>query len=535
MDLAGFWPLCLLRLQQKISAPLFEQWIAPLTVGEENGVWVVYGKNQFFVNMLKSRYAAEIEALREELVPQQAPLLFKVGSGRHYVPAVEDGAGNSAANGIIKVPERVAASKKENGSAADTALFPVVSVSAADEEPGVGRNKKRKTSALDIVSKYVDEASQHRAADGTDKSEVLEPLGKIVLPQDKEQREKGEKRFRQTNLNPAYTFETLAEGKGNQMAAAAAKAIAGRPGGNYNPFFLYGSTGLGKTHLVQAIGNELLRLSPDAKVHYLHAKEYTRAVMSAYQNKSFDSFKQQYLRYDLLMVDDIQFIKGKERTMEEFFYLYNHFHENQKQLILTCDVLPSKIDDMDDRLKSRFSWGLTLELEPPEFEMRVAILQKKAQAAGVKLPPEVADFIAEYVRSNVRELEGAFKQVEARSNFENRPIDIDLARTALANIIAGNYKPITADLIVDIVCRNYSIRPSDLTGKKRTRNIARPRQICMSLMKELTALSYQDIGQFLGGRDHSTVIHGVETVAGLREEVPEIAQDYEKLLKLIQN
>lgn len=534
MDLAGFWPLCLLRLQQKISAPLFEQWIAPLTVGEENGVWAVYGKNQFFVNMLKSRYAAEIEALRAELAPQQPALLFKVGSGRHYEPAVADGADNPAADGM---PENVAEPEGE-GDSFDAAPHPAERPSAAvaaEESVPVERNKKRKTSALDIVSKYVDEASQHKAADGIGQPEAAEPAEKIVLPQDKSRREEGEKRFKQTNLNPAYTFETLAEGKGNQMAAAAAKAIADRPGGNYNPFFLYGSTGLGKTHLVQAIGNELLRLSPDAKVHYLHAKEYTRAVMSAYQNKSFDSFKQQYLRYDLLVVDDIQFIKGKERTMEEFFYLYNHFHENQKQLILTCDVLPSKIDDMDDRLKSRFSWGLTLELEPPEFEMRVAILQKKAQAAGVRLPPEVADFIAEYVRSNVRELEGAFKQVEARSNFENRPIDIDLARTALANIIASNYKPITADLIVEMVCRNYSIRLTDLTGKKRTRNIARPRQICMSLMKELTSLSYQEIGQFLGGRDHSTVIHGVETVAGLREEVPEIAQDYEKLLKLIQN
>lgn len=516
MDLAGFWPLCLLRLRQNMSAQLFEQWIAPLTVGEENGVWTVYGKNHFSVNMLKSRYAAEIEAVRAELVPERAAFLFKVGSGTHYEPAFSDSSGEERAvgNDVTQQP------------------MPSEKLPAAPDTP-MAKGKGRKTSALDIVSKYVDEASRKTADVAAGGAEM--PSEKIVLPKEKSRQEEDDKRFKQTNLNPAYTFETLAEGKGNQMAAAAAKAIAGRPGGNYNPFFLYGSTGLGKTHLVQAIGNELLRQSPDAKVHYLHAKEYTRAVMSAYQNKSFDSFKQQYLRYDLLVVDDIQFIKGKERTMEEFFYLYNHFHENQKQLILTCDVLPSKIDDMDDRLKSRFSWGLTLELEPPELEMRVAILYKKAQAAGVVLPSDVAEFIAEHVRSNVRELEGAFKQVEARSSFERRPIDIDVARTALANIIASNYKPITADLIAEIVCRNYSIRFTDLTGKKRTRNIARPRQICMSLMKELTSLSYQEIGQFLGGRDHSTVIHGVETVAELRGEQPEVAQDYEKLLNLIQN
>ena len=325
------------------------------------------------------------------------------------------------------------------------------------------------------------------------------------------------------------------EGKGNRIAAAAAQSIAENPGQSYNPFFLYGSTGLGKTHLVQAIGNELLKNRPDAKVRYMHSDDYIRSFMSAVRTNSYDVFKQQYKQYDLLIIDDIQFIKGKDRTMEEFFYLYNHFHNEKKQLILTCDVLPAKIEDMDDRLKSRFSWGLTLELEPPELEMRVAILQKKAESSGISLTDEAAFFIANLIRSNVRELEGAFNRVSASSRFMNKPIDIDLARDALQDIIAVKHKVITADIIIDATAKYYRIKISDILGKKRTRNIARPRQVAMSLTKELTNLSLPSIGDAFGGRDHTTVMHGVKAVAKLREDDPELAQDYEKLLIMIQN
>jgi hypothetical protein len=350
-----------------------------------------------------------------------------------------------------------------------------------------------------------------------------------------EQRSTAETRYSQTNLSSDYTFETLVEGKGNRIAAAAAQSIAENPGQSYNPFFLYGSTGLGKTHLVQAIGNELLKNRPDAKVRYMHSDDYIRSFMSAVRTNSYDVFKQQYKQYDLLIIDDIQFIKGKDRTMEEFFYLYNHFHNEKKQLILTCDVLPAKIEDMDDRLKSRFSWGLTLELEPPELEMRVAILQKKAESSGISLTDEAAFFIANLIRSNVRELEGAFNRVSASSRFMNKPIDIDLARDALQDIIAVKHKVITADIIIDATAKYYRIKISDILGKKRTRNIARPRQVAMSLTKELTNLSLPSIGDAFGGRDHTTVMHGVKAVAKLREDDPELAQDYEKLLIMIQN
>ncbi|WP_165089543.1 chromosomal replication initiator protein DnaA [Neisseria yangbaofengii] len=518
MTLAEFWPQCLLSLNLTLPAQQFQQWIAPLTVGEEGGVWVVYGKNQFAVNMLKNRFAAKIDAVCAQLAPQQGALVFKVGSGQSYDMAAQQDA-PAAENQEVQ-----AAEAPSQATIAETAQTDLAMPSEHTAKP------TPKKSAADILaerlktlpeSKAAPEAAEDKPAPGKIKQEV--------------QREAEEARYQATNLSSDYTFDTLVEGKGNRIAAAAAQSIAENPGQSYNPFFLYGSTGLGKTHLVQAIGNELLKNKPDAKVRYMHSDDYIRSFMSAVRSNGYDVFKQQYKQYDLLIIDDIQFIKGKDRTMEEFFYLYNHFHNEKKQLILTCDVLPAKIEDMDDRLKSRFSWGLTLELEPPELEMRVAILQKKAESAGVNLTEEAAFFIANLIRSNVRELEGAFNRVSASSRFMNKPIDIDLARDALQDIIAVRHKVITADLIIDATAKYYRIKISDILGKKRTRNIARPRQVAMSLTKELTNLSLPSIGDVFGGRDHTTVMHGVKAVAKLREEDPELAQDYEKLLIMIQN
>lgn len=519
MTLAEFWPQCLLSLNLTLPAQQFQQWIAPLTVGEEGGVWVVYGKNQFAVNMLKNQFAAKIDAVRVQLAPQQAALMFKVGAGQSYAMAAQNSATAAESQAIETVENTTAQATSVEAAQADLTM---------PSEPTAKPTPKK--SAADILaerlktlpeSKAVPEAAEDKPAPSKIKQEV--------------QREAEEARYQATNLSSDYTFDTLVEGKGNRIAAAAAQSIAENPGQSYNPFFLYGSTGLGKTHLVQAIGNELLKNKPDAKVRYMHSDDYIRSFMSAVRSNGYDVFKQQYKQYDLLIIDDIQFIKGKDRTMEEFFYLYNHFHNEKKQLILTCDVLPAKIEDMDDRLKSRFSWGLTLELEPPELEMRVAILQKKAESAGVNLTEEAAFFIANLIRSNVRELEGAFNRVSASSRFMNKPIDIDLARDALQDIIAVRHKVITADLIINATAKYYRIKISDILGKKRTRNIARPRQVAMSLTKELTNLSLPSIGNAFGGRDHTTVMHGVKAVAKLREDDPELAQDYEKLLIMIQN
>ena len=516
MTLAEFWPQCLRRLHDILPAGQFAQWIAPLTVGEENGVWVVYGKNQFACNMLKSQFAAKIEVVRAELAPLQAAFAFKAGVGQHYEMSKNAGA---------VAPERAALTEEMPKADAQESFSDETSSENADK-PSVAKT------AADILAQRMKnlphESKQPAAAPAESKA--------VAKAKTEAQRDAEEARYEQTNLSRDYTFDTLVEGKGNRLAAAAAQAIAENPGQGYNPFFLYGSTGLGKTHLVQAIGNELLKNRPDAKVRYMHSDDYIRSFMKAVRNNTYDVFKQQYKQYDLLIIDDIQFIKGKDRTMEEFFYLYNHFHNEKKQLILTCDVLPAKIEGMDDRLKSRFSWGLTLELEPPELEMRVAILQKKAEAAGISIEDEAALFVANLIRSNVRELEGAFNRVSASSRFMNRPvIDMDLARTALQDIIAEKHKIITADTIIDATAKYYRIKISDILGKKRTRNIARPRQVAMSLTKELTTLSLPSIGDAFGGRDHTTVMHGVKAVAKLREEDPELAQDYEKLLILIQN
>lgn len=515
MTLAEFWPMCLRRLHDILPHGQFAQWIAPLTVGEEGEVWVVYGKNQFACNMLKSQFAGKIEAVMQELVPNRAAFIFKPGEGIRYEMA------------DVEVVEKPPVHEVRDELPVQAEL--------SDEMPSEGPAKSvQAKTAADILAermKNLPHEPRHTAEPASrPESEVLEKARTDA------QRDAEEARYERTNLSPDYTFDTLVEGKGNRLAAAAAQAIAESPGQSYNPFFLYGSTGLGKTHLVQAVGNELLKNRPDAKVRYMHSDDYIRSFMKAVRNNTYDVFKQQYKQYDLLIIDDIQFIKGKDRTMEEFFYLYNHFHNEKKQLILTCDVLPAKIEGMDDRLKSRFSWGLTLELEPPELEMRIAILQKKAEAAGISIEDEAALFIANLIRSNVRELEGAFNRVSASSRFMNRPvIDIDLARTALQDIIAEKHKVITADIIIDAVAKYYRIRISDVLGKKRTRNIARPRQVAMSLTKELTTLSLPSIGDSFGGRDHTTVMHGIRAVAKLREEDPELAQDYEKLLILIQN
>ena len=515
MTLAEFWPQCLRRLHDILPAGQFAQWIAPLTVGEENGVWVIYGKNQFACNMLKSQFAAKIEVVRAELAPQQAAFAFKAGAGQHYEMA--ENAGTVAPEQAVLTEEMPKADAQESFSDGTS--------SENSDKPSVAKT------AADILAQRMKnlphENKQPAAAPAESKA--------VAKAKTEAQRDAEEARYEQTNLSRDYTFDTLVEGKGNRLAAAAAQAIAENPGQGYNPFFLYGSTGLGKTHLVQAIGNELLKNRPDAKVRYMHSDDYIRSFMKAVRNNTYDVFKQQYKQYDLLIIDDIQFIKGKDRSMEEFFHLYNHCHHHKKQIILTCDVLPTKIDDMDDRLKSRFSWGLTLELEPPELEMRVEILQKKADSVGVELKEEAAFFIATHIRSNVRELEGAFKRVEARSRFEHKPIDVELATEALQDIVAGNFKPINLPLIMDAVAKYYGIRTADLIGKKRAQSIVRPRHLAIKLARELTTHSYEDIGKAFGGRDHSTVLNSVKKADELRQEDAEIAQDYEKLLIIIKN
>ena len=332
-------------------------------------------------------------------------------------------------------------------------------------------------------------------------------------------------------INPGFTFDNFVSGRANQLARAAALQIADNPGAAYNPLFIYGGVGLGKTHLLQAIGNTVRQHKPDARINYIHANDYVDDVVKAYLNKQFDDLKRRYMSLDLLLIDDIQFLAKKDRTQEEFFYVFNSLIENKKQIVITCDTFPKEISGLDDRLKSRFAWGLTVAVEPPELEMRVAILLAKAQAENVRLDENVAFFIAKQVRSNVRELEGALKRVIAFSRFHEKPITLELVKEALRDLIASTSRMVSIENIQKTVADFYKIKVADMFSKKRTRNLARPRQIAMALAKELTNQSLPEIGESFGGRDHTTVIHACRKVAELRETEADIGRDYLVLLQ----
>jgi chromosomal replication initiator protein len=338
----------------------------------------------------------------------------------------------------------------------------------------------------------------------------------------------------QTSLNPSFTFANFVAGKANQLARAAGLQVADHPT-SYNPLFVYGGVGLGKTHLVQAIGNHILEANPTAKIRYIHAETYVSDVVRAYQHKAFDDFKRYYRSLDLLLIDDIQFFNGKNRTQEEFFYLFNTLIEAHKQVVITCDTYPKEISGMEERLISRFGWGLTVALEPPELEMRVAILLSKAGSSGLKLDEQVAFFIAKHIRSNVRELEGALKRIMAYANFHGQDITLAVAKDALRDLLAVQNRQVSVENIQKTVADYYKIRISDMHSKKRSRAIARPRQVAMALAKELTQLSLPEIGNNFGGRDHTTVLHACRQIAKLRETIPELNHDVNFLLQVLRN
>ncbi|MEW6165824.1 MAG: chromosomal replication initiator protein DnaA [Pseudomonadota bacterium] len=331
--------------------------------------------------------------------------------------------------------------------------------------------------------------------------------------------------YEKTRLNPEFTFDTLVTGRSNDLARAAAQQVAINPGASYNPLFIYGGVGLGKTHLVHALGNEVLLHAPDKVIRYIHAEDYYSDVVRAFQQKSFDIFKRTYRTLDVLLIDDIQFFNGKARTQEEFFYVFNALVEAKKQIVITCDTYPKDIQGLEERLISRFDWGLTVQIEPPELEMRVAILKKKADSEAITLGDDVAFLIAKHLRSNVRELEGALKKVLAFARFHNREIGIELAKEALKDIIGAHNRQITLELIQKTVADYYKIKVADMYSQKRTRAIARPRQVAMWLARDLTPHSLPEIGDAFGGRDHTTVLHACRTITDLRTKENQLNHD----------
>ncbi|MEQ6291264.1 chromosomal replication initiator protein DnaA [Vogesella sp. GCM10023246] len=474
-----FWPLCLTRLEEELSSQQFNTWIRPLAAEVAEEAVVLYAPNRFILQFIKDRFLARIEALAIELLGE-LPVELRIGAPAGAAPAT-------------LTPPKASA---RGGSAPAAAA----NVAAVD----VGADK----SATPAVA-------------ASPKQTALKAIGGG---------------HESTRLNPAFTFDTLVTGKGNQLARAAALQIAENPGdAAYNPLFVYGGVGLGKTHLIQAIGNHVYAKNPQARIRYIHAERYVADIMRAYQHKAFDEFKRYYHSLDLLLIDDIQFFAGKNRTQEEFFYAFNALIEGGKQVIMTCDSYPKQIEGMEERLISRFSWGLTVEIQPPELEMRVAILMKKAEADNTKLDHNVAFFIAQNVRSNVRELEGALKRVVAYARFTSQPITMELVKEALKDILAAGNRQVTIDAIQKTVAEYYKIKLSDMHSKKRSRDIARPRQVAMALAKELTSLSLPNIGDAFGGRDHTTVLHACKTIAEMRGSDGDIAHDYDTLLAMLRN
>ncbi|MCS3432632.1 chromosomal replication initiator protein DnaA [Klebsiella sp. BIGb0407] len=336
-----------------------------------------------------------------------------------------------------------------------------------------------------------------------------------------------------SNVNLKHTFDNFVEGKSNQLARAAARQVADNPGGAYNPLFLYGGTGLGKTHLLHAVGNGIIARKPNAKVVYMHSERFVQDMVKALQNNAIEEFKRYYRSVDALLIDDIQFFANKERSQEEFFHTFNALLEGNQQIILTSDRYPKEINGVEDRLKSRFGWGLTVAIEPPELETRVAILMKKADEHDIRLPGEVAFFIAKRLRSNVRELEGALNRVIANANFTGRAITIDFVREALRDLLALQEKLVTIDNIQKTVAEYYKIKVADLLSKRRSRSVARPRQMAMALAKELTNHSLPEIGDAFGGRDHTTVLHACRKIEQLREESHDIKEDFSNLIRTL--
>jgi len=364
-------------------------------------------------------------------------------------------------------------------------------------------------------------------------ADLIPTLNGVNQASKKNHQKSAQKEIPLSGLNDSFNFDNFVAGRANQLARAAAIQVADNPGTAYNPLFIYGGVGLGKTHLLQAIGNQVKMDNPDAKIRYLHAERYVSDVVKAYENKAFDRLKKEYHSLDLLLIDDIQFFGKKARTQEEFFFVFDNLIEDKKQIVITCDTYPKEIKDIDDRLRTRFSWGLVAAIEPPELEMRVAILLKKAESVNIHIDENVAFFIAKQMRSSVRELEGALNRIIAMAKFTGDPINIDLAKEALKDLIAVRGRQVTIENIQKTVADYYKIKVSDMHSKKRARNVARPRQVAMSLARELTNHSFPEIGEAFGNRHHTTVMHACEEIENLRLNDQMIARDIGFLTQVI--
>ncbi|MFL9813838.1 chromosomal replication initiator protein DnaA [Stutzerimonas sp. VN223-3] len=478
------WQQCVDLLRDELPAQQFNTWIRPLQVEVEGDELRVYAPNRFVLDWVNEKYLSRLLELLSERATDLAPALsLLIGSKR--------------------------------------------TAAAALPSASMARTQAQSTSAAAATPVQASLSSPSAMATSPEPA-VTPPPARV------ERNVQVEGGLKHTSyLNRTFTFENFVEGKSNQLARAAAWQVADNPKHGYNPLFLYGGVGLGKTHLMHAVGNHLLKKNPNAKVVYLHSERFVADMVKALQLNAINEFKRFYRSVDALLIDDIQFFAKKERSQEEFFHTFNALLEGGQQVILTSDRYPKEIDGLEERLKSRFGWGLTVAVEPPELETRVAILMKKADQANVDLPHDAAFFIAQRIRSNVRELEGALKRVIAHAHFMGRDITIELIRESLKDLLALQDKLVSVDNIQRTVAEYYKIKISDLLSKRRSRSVARPRQVAMALSKELTNHSLPEIGDAFGGRDHTTVLHACRKIAELRELDADIREDYKNLLRTL--
>lgn len=488
------WKKCAESLKSELPSQQFNTWIRPLKLDVESGQQHInlVAPNRFVLDWVNDKFLARIQ----ELVDQYDDGLAMV---------VELSVANAGSAGTrFQRREKPRASMQSS---------PMPRFSAPP--------------ALDAVAGRTDDggSSSGQSSDSDPGAAV-----RVKSPVERASTVEVEGGLKHRNyLNVSFNFQSFVEGKSNQLGLAAARQVAENPGGAYNPLFIYGGVGLGKTHLMHAVGNALVEQNPRAKVVYLHSERFVADMVKALQLNAISDFKRYYRSVDALLIDDIQFFSGKERSQEEFFHTFNALLEGGQQIILTCDRYPKEINGVEERLKSRFGWGLTVPVEPPELETRVAILMKKAEQSNMLLPNDAAFFIAQRIRSNVRELEGALKRVIANAHFTGREIDVGLVRESLKDLLALQDKQVSVDNIQRVVAEYYKIKVSDILSKRRSRSVARPRQVAMSLAKELTNHSLPEIGDAFGGRDHTTVLHACRKIKELRETDADIREDWKNL------
>jgi chromosomal replication initiator protein len=472
------WQQCLYQLQDTVPTQQFNTWLRPLKVEQQTDQLVISAPNRFVMDWVKDKYLDQIYAMVRQLAGDD----FQIVLG-----------------------QRNESAKSRMGT-----LMPKARNTSAGFQNDYSQPTSRQQDA--VIPEQVDLIFKDDIAD-FDNDTSASRLD--------------------TYLNPQYNFSTFVKGDSNQFALAAAQLVADAPGSGHNPLFIYGSSGLGKTHLMHAVGHSILQKKPNARVMYLPSETFVQDMVKALQRNAIDEFKRFYRSLDALLIDDIQFFAGKGRSQEEFFHTFNALLEGNQQVVITCDRFHKEIEGVEDRLKSRFSWGLTVQVDPPDLETRAAILMKKAEQTGVRLPPDAGLFIAQLVRSNVRELEGALKRVVANAQFTGKPLSVDLVKQSLRDLMDLQKKQVSVDNIQKTVAEYFKIKVSDLSSKRRSRSVARPRQVAMSLAKELTSHSLPEIGEAFGGRDHTTVLHACKKIKELREISLDIREDYNNLLRTL--